>query len=143
MANRGNCKVLVLVAREQVLSNAFMSQAGKKGFVTTTLGIHTNGMILYQAAGGSIAGKWCLHLAPLIEVEKKKRRIGGFQGPGKMVKKLSATYTNVPFKLQLNRNQLMVDTVPTQESVIKYSEHRAQTKWGTNQRRRRLLQRCL
>lgn len=120
-----------------------MSQAGKKGFVTTTLGIHTNGMILYQAAGGSIAGKWCLHLAPLIEVEKKKRRIGGFQGPGKMVKKLSATYTNVPFKLQLNRNQLMVDTVPTQESVIKYSEHRAQTKWGTNQRRRRLLQRCL
>ena len=39
------------------------------------------------------------------------------------MKKLSATYADLNFRLQLTRNQLMVDTIPTQESVTKYSHH--------------------
>lgn len=39
------------------------------------------------------------------------------------MKKLSATYSDLNSRLQLIRNQLMVDAIPTQESVTKYSHH--------------------
>ena len=45
------------------------------------------------------------------------------KGLGKLMKKLSATYADLNFRLQLTRNQLMVDTVPSQDSVTKYSLH--------------------
>lgn len=113
----------------------------------TTLGILTKGMILYQPGG--LAEKSAI-LVALESPQEAQTLAGGVsilrrwlrwkrrgeelgvsipdatqlvKGLSKMMKKLSATNADLKFRLQLARNQLMVDTVPTQESVTKYSEH--------------------
>ena len=40
-----------------------------------------------------------------------------------LVKGLSGIHADLNFRLQLTRNQLMVDTIPSQDSVTKYSHH--------------------
>ena len=45
------------------------------------------------------------------------------RGLSKMTKKLVQTYPDLSFRLSLMRNSLMVDTIPTQETVARYSEH--------------------
>ena len=45
------------------------------------------------------------------------------KGLGRLMKKLSGIHADLNFRLQLTRNQLMVDTIPPQESVTKYSHH--------------------
>ena len=45
------------------------------------------------------------------------------RGLGRLMKKLVSTYPDLNFRLSLVRNTLLVDTVPTMESVTQYSEH--------------------
>ena len=113
----------------------------------TTLGILTKGMTQYQPGG--LAEKSAI-LAALESPQEAQSIAGGVttlrrwlrwkrraeelgvsipdatilvKGLGKLMKKLSATYADLNFRLQLTRNQLMVDTVPSQDSVTKYSLH--------------------
>ena len=123
--------------REEVVSSRSLS----------TLGILTKGMIQYQPGG--LAEKSAI-LAALEGPQEAQSIASGVttlrrwlrwkrraedlgvsipdatilvRGLGKLMKKLSATYADLNFRLQLTRNQLMVDTIPTQESVTKYSHH--------------------
>ena len=113
----------------------------------TTLGILAKGMVQYQPGGlaertailtalecpteASTVGS---AIAILRRWQRWKRRAEELQvsipdptilakGLSRLVKKLTVTYPELSFRLQLVKSALMVDAVPSHDSITKYSEH--------------------
>ena len=113
----------------------------------TTMGILTKAMIQYQPGGltersailnaleapteaSSIANATTL-LRRWIRWRRRAVEVGVslpdatilMRGIAKLTKKVLFLYPDLSFRLSLARNTLLVDTVPTQETVAQYSEH--------------------
>ena len=113
----------------------------------TTLAILTRGMCVYQPGGLSerVAVLGALESppeAPTINAAisslrrwlRWKRRAAEIgvnppdatilaKGLAKLTKRILATYPDLHFRLSLTRSTLMIDTIPSQESVGRYAEH--------------------
>ena len=113
----------------------------------TTLAVLTRGMCMYQPGGLSerVADLGALESPPeattinaaissLRRWLRWKRRASEIgvnppdatilaKGLAKLTKRILTTYPDLHFRLSLTRSTLMIDTIPTQESVGRYAEH--------------------
>ena len=113
----------------------------------TAFGILVKGMIAYQPGGlaerqailaalespaeASTVGQGIVTLRRWLRWKRRAEEVGVSipdptilaRGLGRLMKKLITMFPELNFRLQLVRSSLMVDAVPTHESVSKYSEH--------------------
>lgn len=140
-----------LERRASALLLAAVPEVLKEEVVTskclTTFGILTKGMVTYQPGGlaerqailsalegpaepSTIQGV-VLTLRRWIRWKRRAEEVGVsipdptilVKGLNRITKRLTSTFPELYFRLQLVKSSLMVDSIPTHESINKYSEH--------------------
>eukprot|EP00435_Cladocopium_sp_Y103_P033016 s3094_g8.t1 len=134
--------ILLMAALPESLKEEVISSKS-----VTTLCILTKAMIQYQPGGLSersailsalespqespTIASAVTQLRKWIRWKRRAQEVGVaipdssilIRGLGKLMRKITVTYPDLSFRLSLVRNSLLVDTVPTLETVSQYSEH--------------------